>query len=386
MSVDYEHVRVETDYDYDHLQQPETWNDAKKKSNKVKNLSILLTFTCIGFIGAIIAIICMLVLEITVNDLNPFNSNDNNNNNNMKDYIIDGAAWHTIFYRMTNQSGIDAAKTFCFELKNITLNDNNAFPATSVHCGIQNSIEQVSFGPHGTTQNNTERSLEYGFAFTFKSVTLKNIVTQNNKIYSNFRVEMDKYRDQTSFSQQNYKGIWIFDWAHGITNRTNMRAYNATSYVKMNSTWHFCYFRFKRDSYTYHAIPTIIDNYRDLENTIVSPNNSSKKLVNLFSFGIQNNVENLSFGPHDNIMFNRSTEYGHVSSYDTFNEKEFMVGANHVERPVYDIHHDLFKAMIGQLHQNGSGVFDGAFFGSPVKNVSDLEGVFVFDFTDDIKV
>ena len=138
--------------------------------------------------------------------------------------------------------------------------------------------------------------------------------------------------------------------------------------------------RFKNDEYTYHVTPTMIDNYRDLQNTIVSPYNSSKKLVSLFSFGIQSSLENLSFGPHDGILYNRSTEYGHVNTYDTFNDKEFMVGADHTARPLYDNHHDLFKAMIGTLHPDDNSPF----FGGISANDSDLEGVFVFDFTDDI--
>ena len=121
----------------------------------------------------------------------------------------------------------------------------------------------------------------------------------------------------------------------------------------------------------------MIDNYRDLENTIVSPYNSSKKLVTLFSFGIQSSLDNLSFGPHNDSIFDRSTEYGHVSSYNTFDEKEFMVGANHTDRALYDIHHDLFKQMIGTLHPNDNTPFFT--WGN-----NDADGVFVFDFTDDI--
>jgi len=134
------------------------------------------------------------------------------------------------------------------------------------------------------------------------------------------------------------------------------------------------------DDYTYAVTPSIIDAYRDLENTMVSPTNSSKKLASLFSFGLQSSTENLAFGAHTGAVVDRSTEYGHVQSYDTFDDKEYMVGADHVSRPLFDPNHDLFKAMIGALHPGNGSTF---FFGMDNLSDNDLEGVFVFDFTDE---
>lgn len=48
----------------------------------------------------------------------------------------------------------------------------------------------------------------------------------------------------------------------------------------------------------------------------------------------------------------------------------------------FDKHHDLFKEMIGNLHPgNGRTPF---FFGMDDLSDNDLEGVFVFDFTDEL--
>lgn len=248
-------------------------------------------------------------------------------------YVLDGPTWHTIFYRFANESGTHVAEEYCHDFKKGFL---TIVGPVSVHCGVQNSIEQVSFGEHGIeNQDVAERSLEYGFAFTFDSEEVKNGVVQNNQIYLSFREDLDEFRDETSFSTQDYRGIWTFDWTHGITKRSNMRAFESTKYVKRGSTWHFVFFRFKSDNYTYEVTPSIIDNYRDLENTMVSPSDSSKKLASLFSYGAQSSLENLAFGAHTGVNITRSTEYGHVQSYDSFDDKEFMVGFDHVARPVF---------------------------------------------------
>lgn len=369
---------------FDHLSEPfvvDESNNAKTKKT-IKCLSISLALTCIAFLAALAGIL-FVVYEFETGNFSSNDSDSSSSNSGPAGYIKDGPAWHVIFYRMTDQTGITAAKSMCLTLKNTSYYHPDSLPVSSIHCGVQNSIEQVSFGPHGTAQNASQRSLEFGFAFTFESADSKLSVVNSNSMYSNFRSTMDTYRDQQSFSEQGYKGIWLFDWVHGETNRTNLRPHNATGYVKPNSTWHFCFFRWKTDAYAYGVTPTLIDNYRDLEHTMVSPYNSSKKLATSFSFGIQSSTENLSYGPHNGTAFNRSTEYGHVQSYDTFDEKEYMVGANHADRPLFDPHHDLFKSMVGGLWKNASGVIPGneqpAFFES-MGNW--LEGVFVFDFTD----
>merc|ERR1711971_568076 len=112
------------------------------------------------------------------------------------------------------------------------------------------------------------------------------------------------------------------------------------------------------------------------------PSDSSKRLASLFSYGVQSSLENFAFGAHTGVNISRSTEYGHVQSYDSFDDKEFMVGFDHVARPLFDKHHDLFKEMIGNLHPgNGRTPF---FFGMDDLSDNDLEGVFVFDFTDEL--
>lgn len=343
-------------------------------TKQVRCLTIALALTCCALIAAIGGGSYLLYREL--DDDNTNTSCHESSTVIPNGYILDGPVWHSLFYRMTDQSGIEAANTWCLTLKNASY---ASLPAVSVHCGVQNSIEQVSFGAHGVAQSAANRSLEYGFALTFNSEAVKDSVIEGNALYLQFRAGMAAHQDSNSFAEQGFGGIWVFDWTHGETNRTNIRPHNATQAVAPNSTWHFCFFRFKEDAYTFHVTPTLVDNYRDLENTMVDPANETRKLATLFSFGIQSSAEELSFGPHDGTALNRSTEYGHVQSYRSFEDKEFMVGADHTARPLYDDHHDLFKAMIGGLHPNAETGEMGAFF---EWNGSVAEGVFVFDFTD----
>ena len=119
-----------------------------KTYKKYRTMSFALCLTCIGFWAAMITLVVVVILASSGS------GSDNSCNTEslvaIDGYILDGATWHTIFYRFTNQSGPVIAKQYCQNFKK-GLSDINA---VSVHCGVQNSIEQVSFGDHGSQSQN----------------------------------------------------------------------------------------------------------------------------------------------------------------------------------------------------------------------------------------
>jgi len=260
----------------------------------------------------------------------------------------DGNVWHTIFYLFKDKSGISKAEELCESLGAAI--KGNLLTATTLHCGRQNSVEEASFG--------ADISLEYGFAFTFNSLKDKQEATDNNDIYDEFRNELDELRDTTPSddSSRDFRGIFVMDWIHGETNRMNLRPSTRTKAVKSESVWHFVFFRFKSDEYTFRATPYLIDYFRDLQLKSVDPRDESRRLITMFSFGSSLNDQMLGFVEEKDVE-TFHLQYAFLPVFGSREDKEIYVGNAAPPHIGNETAHNVFKQTIAPFLDLPGGVF-----------------------------
>jgi len=268
---------------------------------------------------------------------------------------LDGRVFHSVFYRFKDETGIDKARDFCLYF-NEAIKEKELI-AVSVHCGIQNSMEDLSFG----LGMKLDKSLEYGLVLTFRTLEDKLDVIRHSDLYNAFRSELNAFRD----TEYRHNGILVMDWIHGEREKTNGRppsSPNGPTIIPSGSLYHFVAFKYNNNND--EIIPFLVDMQRDTKLNSVDPRDGERALITSFIWGQSNNEESTgSFTPRNELFF----DFVFVPTFKNQIDRDIYVGTIDGELPEqiknigYDFAHNAFKEIIAMY----------------------LDDLFVFDFIDE---